>query len=118
MVEESNPKENKNLANSWTFDLDLKVSSGEEFKGNFTLHRPTIGERIRIGVLEAQKLGGLANVDIYICNLTHMVATLEIIVDKSPVWWKPEEIRDLEVVQAVFQNYLDRLQEFQEKSKS
>lgn len=109
--------ESKDLTNSYTFELDMKVPSGEEFKGTFTYHRPTIGERIRIGVLEAQKLGGLVNVDVFTSQLAHMVATLEVIIDKAPVWWKPEELRDMEVLQMVFQDYLNRLQTFQGKAK-
>ena len=106
----------KDLVNKWVFNLDLTVPSGERFEGTFEMHRPTIGERIRIGVLEAQKLGGLGNVDMVTAGLAHMLATLEVVVDKAPVWWKPEELRDLEVVQAVWQAYVDRLQEFQTKT--
>lgn len=110
--------ENKNLSNSFTYEMDMKVNSGETFKGTFALHRPTIGERLKIGVLEAQKLGGLANIDAYTSGIAHMVATLEVVVDKAPVWWKPEELRDLEVMQAVWEFYINRLQEFQAKPQS
>ena len=110
--------ENKNLTNSFTYEMDMKVNSGETFKGTFTIHRPTIGERLKIGVLEAQKIGGLANIDVYTSGIAHMVATLEVVIDKAPVWWKPEEIRDLEVVQAVWEFYINRLQEFQAKPQA
>jgi len=109
--------ENKNLSNTFTYEMkDLKMNSGETFNGTFVMHRPTIGERLRIAISEAQKLGGLSNIDPYSSGIAHMVATLEVVVDKAPAWWKPEELRDLEVVQAVWEFYVTRLQEFQTKS--
>lgn len=115
MVEtvEKSEKVNKDLTNTHTFTISVKVGSGETFEGTFTIHRPTIGERIRISVLEAQEVGGLSNVDIFGANLAHMVATFTVLIDKSPVWWKPRELRDVEVLRAVYQNYIDYLLEFQ-----
>jgi hypothetical protein len=110
--------ENKDLANSFTFEIDLKVASGEEFKGTFTIHRPTIGERIRIGVTEAAELGGMVNIDPYTSSIAHMIATFDVIVDKAPIWWKPRDLRDLEVAQAVWDKYQDYLKEFQGKPQS
>ena len=54
----------KDLLNTHTFIIDVTVPSGENFKGQFVIHRPTIGERIRIGVQEGRELQGLANVNI------------------------------------------------------
>lgn len=110
--------EKRDLTNSWTFSIDMTVPSGETYKGTFTVHRPTIGERVRIGILEAQKLAGLNNVDVVTQGIVHMLATLEVVIDKAPVWWKPEELRDLEVLQAVWQEYANRLQQFQEISSN
>jgi len=103
----------KDLLNSHTFTVDVTVPSGENFKGSFTVHRPTIGERIRLGVQEGRELQGLANVDFLTSNLAHILSTLEVVVDSCPVWWKPRDLRDLEVVQAVYDKYIDYLQEFQ-----
>ena len=62
----------------------------EEFPGDFTVHRPSIGETIeidnRIAVLtrqipeEAQRVRG--------GNLAVMAATLEKVVDDAPEWYK------------------------------
>ena len=110
--------ENKDLTNSFTFTLDLKVASGEEYKGTFTVHRPTIGERIKIGVLEAAELGGMANVDVQTSNLAHMIATFDVVIDNPPTWWKPRDLRDLEVAQAVWDKYQDYLKQFQGRPQS
>jgi len=106
---------NLDLRNSHTFTLDLKLPSGEEFSGTFTIHRPTVKERIRIGIIEARELEGLVNVDVFTSNLTHFVATFDVIVDSAPVWFKPRELRDVEVLQGVFEKYTDFLRTFQGK---
>jgi hypothetical protein len=103
------------LVNSNTFTIELKVPSGEEFSGKFTVHRPTIGERIRIGVIEAQELAGLSNIDTVVSQLAHLLATFDIVIDSAPPWWKPRELREMEVLYAVYQKYIDFVQTFQSK---
>lgn len=112
---ERKPKKNLNLSNTFSFKIDIKAQSGEEFSGEFTVHRPTIGERIRIGVAEAQELAGLSNIDMDTAILARTIATFDVIVDKAPAWWKPRELRDVEVLQAVWKKYSDYLQEFQRR---
>lgn len=102
--------------NVHTFHVDKEVN-GERYVGSFTVHRPTIGEMMRIGVLEARELGGLSNVDQVTQMMAHMVATLEIVVDMKPEWWKPREILEFEVLQEVFEQYLDFLRRFQGTSQ-
>jgi hypothetical protein len=107
----------KDLLNTHTFNIDITVPSGENFKGSFSVHRPTIGERIRIGVQEGRELQGLINVDMLTSNLAHILSTLEIVVDTFPVWWKPRDLKDMEVLQAVYEKYIDYLLEFQGSPK-
>lgn len=116
-IAKSEPKKNMDLRNTCTFRIEKTLPTGEEFSGTFTIHRPTIGERINIGILEAQRLVGMANVDMYTGGLVHMVATLETIIDDAPVWWKPQEMRDVEVVTEVYNKYIDFLNTFQGKPK-
>jgi hypothetical protein len=116
-VAKSEPKK-IDLRNTHTFKIDMKAPSGEEFAGSFTIHRPTIGERINIGITEAQRLGGLSNIDLYTGGLAHMVATLEIIVDDSPIWWKPQELHDVEVITEVYNKYIEYLNTFSGKPGS
>ena len=104
----------KNLSNTYAFHIEMATKSGEDFAGDFVVHRPTIRERIRIGVIEAQELVGLNNIDVITSGLAHWVATFDVVVDKAPVWWKPREMYDMEVLQAVYQKYIDYLREFQE----
>jgi hypothetical protein len=106
--------EKKDLKNTHTFKIDLSLTSGD-FSGTFTVHRPTIAERIRIGNIEARELEGLANADLYTSNLAHMVALFDVVVDEKPTWFIPRELHDVEVLQAVYKNYVDFLNEFQKK---
>lgn len=108
----------KKLLNSHTFTIEMAGVTGEIYNGSFTVHRPTMGEMMRIGVNEAQQLGGLSNVDGATQMLAHMIATLEVVVDLSPTWWKPRDIRDVEVLQAVYEKYIDYLREFQGRTES
>jgi hypothetical protein len=105
----------KKLLNTHSFFIDVESVTGKTFSGKFTVHRPTIGELIRVGVIEANSLGGLSNVDLSTSMLAHMVATLDVIVDESPEWWKVRELRDMEVVQAVYDKCIAYLREFQRK---
>jgi hypothetical protein len=111
-------KTDKKLLNTHSFTISYKNSKGEEFSGSFTVHRPTIGELMRIGVKEASELGGLTNVDINTSIIAHMLASLDVVVDMKPEWWKPREMRDLEVLQEVYEKYLDYLRTFQQESRS
>jgi len=109
--------EQKKLLNTHSFTIEMSGSTGEIYAGSFTVHRPTMGEMMRIGVAEAQQLGGLSNVDVSTSMLAHMIATLEVVVDLSPTWWKPRDMRDVEVVQAVYEKYIDYLREFQGRTE-
>jgi len=114
--EKSEQPKKPDLTNTQTFTIVKEVPSGERFEGTFTVHRPTVGERIRIGVIEAQEIAGLNNVDLMTSGLARMVATLDVVVDKFPLWWKPRELRDLEVIQEVYGKYISFLDSFQTKS--
>jgi hypothetical protein len=106
----------KKLLNVYSFTISFTSAQGQDFSGSFTVHRPTLGEQMRIGVKAAQDLGGLANVDIVASMVAQMIATLEVVVDQHPEWWKPRELREMEVLRMVYDKYQDYLQEFQVKS--
>ena len=108
----------KKLLNTHSFHIDLTAVTGQPYSGNFVCHRPTMQEMIRIGVIEARDLGGLTNVDIQTTMLAHMISTLEVAIDSAPEWWKPRELKDAEVVQEVYEKYIDYLRQFQRKPES
>jgi hypothetical protein len=103
----------KKLLNTHTFNVSHIDGQGNEWSGSFTVHRPNMGEVMKIGVKEAADLGGMSNVDILTGNLAHMIATLEVVVDTHPEWWKPRELHEMEVLRIVFDQYIDYLRKFQ-----
>jgi hypothetical protein len=116
MAEKTEIDETK-LSNTHSFQIDFDSATGEKLSGTFIVHRPTMGERIQIGVIEAQLLGGLSNVDVFTSSLAHWISYLEVVIDQAPKWWKPRELHEPEVVQAVFDKYIDYLQKFQRRNK-
>jgi len=110
--------EKKQLSNIHSFIVNYTNAQGQDFSGTFVVHRPTLGETMRIGVKAAQDLGGMSNVDIVSSMVAQMIATLEIVIDTHPEWWKPRELRELEVLQIVYEKYTDYLREFQTSTKS
>jgi hypothetical protein len=109
-----------NLTNSLTFEIDMTNKAGEQFQGKFVVHRPTVKETIQIGLKTAKELEGQVNlVDIDTFYTAQMVATFDVVVEEAPPWFKPREMRDMEVVRAVFLKYNDHLRTFQgEPSKT
>lgn len=118
-TEQQQPKvDPRKLLNVHTFHVEVTAVTGQPYSGNFTCHRPTMQEMIRIGVVEARDLGGLQNVDIQTTMIAHMIATLEVAIDSAPDWWKPRELKDAEVLQEVYEKYIDYLRQFQRKPES
>jgi hypothetical protein len=107
----------KNLQNTLTFEIDMTNKLGEKFQGKFTVHRPTVKETIQIGLRTTKELEGqLANVDVDTYYLAQMVCTFDVITDEAPKWFIPREMRDTEVLRAVWKQYADHLHEFQGES--
>jgi hypothetical protein len=105
------------LENSVTFEIDMTNKAGEKFQGKFVVHRPTVKETIKIGLITAKELEGqVANVDVFTYDLAQMVATFDVVVDEAPKWFDPREMRDSEVLRAVWQKYADHLRAFQGES--
>jgi len=107
---------NLDLRNSHTFTIDLKLPSGE-FSGKFTVHRPTMGEKLRIGNISARELEGNTNADGMTTGIAYMIATFDVVIDSAPTWFKSRELRDLEVLQAVWDEYSNYLSTFQRKTE-
>jgi len=107
----------RDLSNTFSFSIDMTVPSGETFQGTFKLHRPTVGERIKIGNNTAKEIEGLLNVDAMTDFMARMVATFDVVIDEAPIWWKPRELKDVEVIQAVYEKYINYLNQFSETIK-
>ena len=94
-----------------TFSVDHTSSEGKKYEGQFTIHRPTIGEKIRIGTLDARFREELS-VDTYTGNLCHMLATLIVVIDNSPAWWDYQQLFDYEMLEKVYLEYVRWVNQF------
>ena len=99
-------------AHKHSFEVDIKTPDDTHYQGSFTVHRPTIGEKIRVGIIEARLREQLDGVDVFTNNLIHMVSTLLVIVDSHPGWWIPGQLYDYEVLEKVYMEYVDWVNQF------
>ena len=74
-------------------------------------------ERMRIGVIQSELLGGNLNVDVQTGNIAHIISTLEIVCDSKPDWFdvfSPE--LEYEVLEAVYNEYAEWSDSFRNRS--
>ncbi len=91
----------------------------EEYVGTFIFHHPSLMERMQIGVLKSQMLQGLdGRVDVTTDNIAHMSATLEVILDESPKWFNLSTIEDYEVLDGVYEEYIQWYESFRKRRDS
>ena len=102
------------LSNTFTFNINIDTPTGGNFSGSFTMHRPNVKEWIQIGKIAAQETESLG-VNGFTSQLAHMLGVFDTLVDKAPKWWIPREIYEVEVLQAVYAEYVERLNRFSEK---
>ena len=87
------------------------------FLGNIVFHYPSQMERMRIGVIQSELLGGNLNVDVQTGNIAHIISTLEIVCDSKPDWFdvfSPE--LEYEVLEAVYNEYAEWSDSFRNRS--
>lgn len=84
------------------FALTFCRLNGTEYNGTFLVRRLTIGDRSRIGMRIAVLEGGMPNVDPEIHRINDMVATLDAALVQRPEDFKPAEMYDLDVLEAVY----------------
>jgi len=79
----------------------------EGARGRFTFHRPTMKERLTIGVLEATNLGQVnrMSVDIITRNIAHIMATFSVVLDDRPAWFNLDVIDDYDLLEKVYLKY-------------
>lgn len=93
-----------------TFSIDYKSDLDDKrYIGDFTCRKLTIADLSALGVRKAQLNGGMhydvdnpgRGVDFDTDFLNNMLAHLEIVLVKTPAWWKLNEIADFGLVAAV-----------------
>ena len=95
----------------WQFDFEHG-----KYRGTFVMHRPTIKERLTIGVVEANLLGNTNRdaVDVVTRNIAHMVSTFKHVVDECPDWFDLESLTDYSVLEALYLKFMEKMSPFRE----
>lgn len=109
---------NVNMGNKRTHTIAVDFSEiNEEFVGNVVVHYPSQIERMRIGVLKAELLGGV-EVDVHTNNLAHILSTLDVVVDTKPEWLNASDPSlEYEIFEKIYLEYNDWCNTFRRKSE-
>lgn len=102
-----------------TTQIDLRHIN-PEYIGTFVFHYPSLMEQMQIGVIKSRLLGGVPvnSVDVLTDNIAHMTATLQVVTDSAPDWFKLEELDDYEVLDHVYEAYAQWRDSFRQANKS
>jgi hypothetical protein len=95
-----------------TFKVDFSEIN-EKFVGTFTVHHPSQMERLQVGVLKAQLLGGVAPLDVMTDNIATIISTLDVVLDDKPDWFDVfDDELDYEILEAVYLEYINWVNSF------
>jgi len=108
---------NQGKRRTYTFKVDFSEIS-ENFVGEFTVHHPSQMERLQVGVIKAQLLGGVQPLDVLTDNIAQIISTLDVVIDKKPDWFDPfSDDLDYEVLEAVYLEYMKWVDSFRLSNK-
>ena len=109
-----------NQGNKRTLTLDLDYTDiNESYVGKIVFHYPSQLEKLKIGTLRAQLLGGILPMDIQTDNLALIFSTFDVVVDHKPEWfdyYNNPEI-ETEVLVDLYKKYDEWLLSFRKRGK-
>ena len=110
-------KINRGSKRTHAFNVDF-IEYHENFVGRFQVHYPSQFERLQMGVLKSNLLGGNLQVDVLTDNLAQIIATLDTVLDEKPDWFDIEN-PDLqyEIMEAVYLEYENWVDSFRRSVK-
>ena len=73
-----------------TFPIKFKDPSGNEVSTEFTLRRPTIGDRVKINAVKRTYSSFPEDIDAE--NTAIVLATIDVLSERKPDWFKINEI--------------------------
>ena len=115
-----------------TIEVNFVSENGNHYEGNIVVHRPSMGDYIKMGVEKAKYLqkqmgvdenGMPVQVNMHYIDpgvrvLAHTLGTLSVVVDKCPEWFLyPEELTDYDVLDHVFTQYEVWLDSFRNRNR-
>lgn len=112
LTSDSLGKINQGKRRTHSFNVDF-TDEVEGFEGTFQVHYPSQIERLDMGVLKSQLLGGNLEVSIPTDNIAHIISTLDIVLDQRPSWFDVGN-PDLtyEMMEAVYMEYSEWVDSF------
>lgn len=115
--EETLQKINQGKRRTHSFALDYREYD-ESFTGSITVHYPSQMEKLQMGIIKTQLLGGIPPIDILTDNIASIVSTLEVVVDSKPSWFDPfSDTLEYEILESVYVEYLNWVNSFRKSSK-
>lgn len=88
--------------------------------GNFIFRYPSLMDRMKIGALKASMLNGLslAGIDNEADNIAYMMATLTVVMESSPDWFKLDSLEDYDALDHVFEEFAKWRDSFRSSTNS
>lgn len=110
-------KVNQGKKRTHTFAIDYHEIN-PNFVGEFTVHHPSQMERLQVGIIQSQLLGGVIPVDTMTDNISRIISTLEVVLDKKPDWFDvfSDEL-EYEVMEAVYIEYINWVNSFRRRAE-
>lgn len=122
MIDKINENEKKETAlnvlilhsKTHTFEIDV-----DGYKGEFIVKYPSLIEQIKIGTLLSKLTEGIdaKQLDIITNNISFMVATLMVVIVKSPEWFNLDNLYDYTVLDEIYTKYADWANSFRSRNK-
>ena len=114
-VESTLQKINQGKRRTHRFDVDFSEYN-EKFVGKFQLHHPSNMERLNMGVVKSQLLGGNFNVDIMTDNIATIISTLDCVIDEKPDWFDVyDDELDYDIIEEVYKEYINWKSSFRKR---
>ncbi len=108
---------NQGTSRTHGFNVDFKEFN-ENFVGRFVVRHPSQMDRLQIGVLKSQLLGGVVPLDNMTDNIAHIISTLDTVIVEKPEWFSPfDPDVDYEILEAVYTEYLTWINTFRDRAK-
>lgn len=83
-------------------------------RGTFVFHRPSLKERLAIGVMEANLIGNMSRqcIDLASQNIARFMSTFSTLMDESPEWFDLDTIDDYELLESLYEKYFEVVKPF------
>jgi hypothetical protein len=116
--DETLQKVNQGKRRTYTFQVDFHEYN-PKFVGSFVVHHPSQMERLQVGVIKAQLLGGVVPLDTMTDNIAQIISTLDVVIDSKPAWFDVfDDELDYDILEAVYLEYINWVNTFRRRTEA